>query len=224
LVIVLSLPKFCQSWSQYIVDSFDINICKCSLSIDDGTNDGSVKVTDLTYASIMAGEFSYEVQPCKPFLVHVKRIYKYIGKGFMLKSITFHPMCSKDYIAYVMGRFHNMKSTELALPILQSMGMSDSLQRDMLEENIRPFLANPKKPILEQLRVLQMCERDRADIAATMYSPNDEPSGRFSRCLYRENKDIRKKQLLLWIKMYWLKKSNEVTSRKRKRDTDSANR
>jgi hypothetical protein len=216
LIFVYTLPKFGQSWPQYIISTFDINVCKCILSPF-----GKLEVHEDALSCIMSGEFKYEVQPCKTFLLHLRRIFKYIDKGFVLKCITFHPMCSNEYKNYFMHRLQNLRSPELANTVLTCMGLSDTLIRHLLQ-HVLPFLQNMTY-IKEGTYLCNMFAADRIRIARALYYPTTEPTQRFNNCLTRMNNNFYKKQALRWMKIYWMKRSHHIVTRKRKRYDDCLN-
>jgi hypothetical protein len=164
IIFVRSLPHFRQGWSQYIVGGFDIDVCKCSILFDESGGMGNVIVSKEVSRSIMSGEFNYEVRPGTSFQSHVKRIMKYIKKGFKLTSITYHRACSEEFKCYINNRLqHLFFSPTWCKESAVKMGMDDR----MVEAVLRMFLVpnfDVSSPLRDKLQWLDIVERNAIEI------------------------------------------------------------
>ena len=89
-VILTSLPRdHTQPWDNHVVDHFDIDIVKNRVSVGDDLLPRVEFVDPGTQASLAAGSFIYTVPPQFTFQDSLKRLQKYVDRGFMLHRVQF---------------------------------------------------------------------------------------------------------------------------------------
>jgi hypothetical protein len=221
VIFVSSLPQYGQSWARYITSTFDIDVCKCTIEVTGSPNGGKVKLDEGVLESVMAGVFVYEVQPCKPFLMHLMRIFKYLRKGFVLKAIQFHPMCGERYKEYVTGRFQHFFAYKICHQALISLGMNEEMANQLGGGYVAKYLNNVSK-VQDDKRLMDCIEEDSLRIAGNMYWPEGTVNQQIVILLGLDGREARKQKAMSWLKAYRARIRIQRPLQKRRRVEESS--
>lgn len=103
-----------KGWHDTIVDHFDISVTKVAVYLSDlCTNKCKSFCSEMTEENIERGCFEYEVHPCLTFEHHMKRIMKYVRRGFQLEKLFFDELCSKEYQNYILTSLKHLFAPQL---------------------------------------------------------------------------------------------------------------
>ena len=106
IIALDSFPEVHIPWTQFIVDQFDIDTVKNTVELP-MNNFPMVKfVHQPTNFSLDDCSFQHTIRPGQCFETGLKRICKYLQRGFSLREIEFHPQVMKFWKDHWMGRFH----------------------------------------------------------------------------------------------------------------------
>ena len=137
LILCDTFPQNDDSWHKHVVESFDIDVVRCTAVVDDETRLGAIQYNTTVYNDILQGQFSMEVQPGRRFIGILTRMQKYIKRGFKLKCMGFHSDCTTDYESYITGRFYHLYARRACLrEFANNTGISNFEAVELVDDNM----------------------------------------------------------------------------------------
>ena len=150
IVVMDILPEPRESWAECIVDGFDIDICMGYIIPDPNLFSSAQRepicFPDEVQDTIDRGEFNYMVRPHPRFNLTLKRIYKYIHRGFQLKGIYPSNRCTTEFFDHVTYRMEHLHAPSLCTKALVNSGKIDrETARCIAEQHMIRYFDLPNK-------------------------------------------------------------------------------
>jgi hypothetical protein len=138
------------TWNECVTSTFDIDICKGTIDVSNDFTNPVVHFPASALSNIEKGMFDYVIRPCLTFKHHKTRLTKYLHKGFSMKSLKFHPLCSAVYKDYVMQCFQYHYGHIYATDIFTKAGLDPTTATELTRCNVVPMLYQSKMQQLKQ--------------------------------------------------------------------------
>lgn len=157
------VPKQYESWSQCVVDQFDINSAKVAFA----SRDSAPVFGENTLNDILSAKFQFTIRPCTSFKRCFNRIMKYVNKGFTLKCMSYDLQCSKEYREFIDRRFQHVYAGNLRSSTLMQFGIEHNIPDCTCDEHIDPYF-DIHSPFREEMMFLDICYNQIKDISDTL--------------------------------------------------------
>lgn len=119
-IVLTSLPRDnTQGWDAYVVDEFDIDIVKNRVDVGEDLLPLVRFVDPAAQASIASGGFTYTVPPHYSFQDSLKRLQKYMNRGFTLKRVIYPERMTETEKTQWMDGFRSHVAHPAATQILR---------------------------------------------------------------------------------------------------------
>lgn len=142
LILLDGLPRQDQPWEDFITASFDIDIAKGIATIGDVSAFGKLTFPPSVSQKINHGVFTHTIRNCCDLDTLVRRIQKYLKKGFLLDDLRFSDDCSQTYRLHVARRFHYHLCSTICYKWFGDACVPAGVTKDLLP-TIRQFLKEP---------------------------------------------------------------------------------
>ena len=144
LIFVNNYPDPKGNWCLNVVHKFDINVCKCFIDLNVGLNNKPIIYSEtwrITFAegakeAVHRGEFSMILRPKYTALKYMKRMYKYIRRGFTLSELNFHESCTLYHVQHITSKFIHCNAELLCRLTLMEAGFSDTLANQITQNGL----------------------------------------------------------------------------------------
>lgn len=134
-------PRRIAEWGAYVVDAFDISVCKCWIMKTD--NYKAQVRNEIVHQDLENKQFHFQLIPGMTFVKVLSRLAKYTQKGFCLTHIDFKENSPDTYKTYITSYFCNLYGERIVQQMFQGNEHTSHFVNNAEIQQINDFMAIP---------------------------------------------------------------------------------